>query len=414
MSRLPLVALFFLLTVAAHADNWPRWRGPSFNGVAEGTGYPTRWSSRENALWKVPLPGGSGSTPAVWENRVFVTCPSGERNLVICFDLDGQELWQTDLGAGKPGKHRKGSGSNPSPTTDGEFVFAYYKSGDLACLDFDGEAVWQQNLQEMFGEDTLWWDLGSSPVLVDDLVVVACVQSGPSYLVAFDKRTGEIAWKHDRNLPAPEEANQTYSTPLVVTHEGEKRLIVLGADHVTAHDTSSGEEIWRVGGMNPEQDHYFRSIASPVAADGLIIAPYARGQTLTAIRMGGRGDVTDSHVVWIKEGHSADVPTPAAVDGRVYVCTDKGAIGCFEAATGRLIWSEQLERHRMAYSSSPVIADGKLYVTREDGTTFVLKLGDAPEILAKNELGETTLATPVFVDGRVIIKTFDSLYCLAE
>src|SRR5690606_23450606 len=166
--------------------------------------------------------------------------------------------------------------------------------------------------------------------LVGDLLVVACIQSGPSYLLGLDKRTGEQVWKQDRTLDAPDESNQTYSTPVVAQHDGKTILVVLGADHVTAHDSATGAELWRVGGLNPEGERFFRSIASPIVADGIAVAPYARGSTLTAIRLGGSGDVTESHVIWKKEGISSDVPTPAVANGRLYVCGDRGKVACLD------------------------------------------------------------------------------------
>ena len=242
------------------------------------------------------------------------------------------------------------------------------------------------------------------------------MHSGPSYLVAFNKVTGKQAWKQDRNLDAPKEAAQSYSTPVVLTDKGREIIVVLGADHVTAHDAANGHELWRVGGLNPTGNGFFRSIASPVVLDGVVVAPYARGATLTAIRLGGSGDVTKSQVVWMKEKLGADVPSPAAVDGKVYLCTDKGELSCLDVHTGNVLWSGQVEKNRHAFSSSPVIADGKIYLTREDGKTFVLEQGNEFKVLAANDLGEGefVVATPVFVDGRILIRTVEHLYCIEQ
>lgn len=415
------LSLMLLTCGSVAADHWPGWRGPQGNGVAEGEGgaFPTEWSGQENVAWKIALPGRAGSTPAIWGDRIFLTLPLEGKNGTLCLDRDGKELWRQTTGDERPGKHKKGSGANPSPVTDGTHVYVYFKSGDLACLDLQGKIVWQKNLQDLYGEDSLWWDLGTSPVLTQRHVVVAVMQTGPSYLVAFDRQTGEVAWKQDRNLEAPEEAAQSYSTPVVYEEGGEQRMAVLGADHVTGHDAATGKELWRVGGLNPEQDKYFRSIASPAVADGVIVAPYARGRTLTAIRAGGSGDVTQSHVLWSKSGVSSDVPTPIAVDGRIYSCTDKGKVICLELETGEVLWEGDLPKGRAAYSSSPVLANGRLYLTREDATTFVLAAGDAFQLVAENALGERPddeyiVATPAFVDGRIYLRTFDHLYCIGK
>ncbi len=400
----------------AQSGNWPNWRGPDFNGVVrDGTGFPSHWSSTENVLWKIDLPGKGASTPVVWGDRIILTCAIDGKNGVLCLSRDGKQLWHKTIGAVKPGKHVKATGCNPSAVTDGKHLYVYFKSGDLACLDFAGNVVWQQNLQELFGEDTLWWDLGTSPVLTKDHVVVAVMHSGPSYLAAFDKETGKQAWKQDRNLDAPSEAAQSYSTPVVVNDGGREILVVLGADHVTAHDAKIGAELWRVGGLNPGGEKFFRSIASPVVIDGMVVAPYARGSTLTGIRLGGGGDVTKTHVAWSKNKLGADVPTPAAVDGKAYLCTDKGELNCLDVKTGNVLWSGNPEKHRTAFSASPVIAEGKIYITREDGKTFVLEQGNEFKLLATNELAdEFVVATPVFVDGRILIRTAQHLYCIGK
>ena len=412
--------LFSVLTAltSLHADNWPQWRGPEFNGVASGENYPVSWSveNDRNIAWSEPLPEGGGSTPAVWGDRIFVTSPGGGKNTLLCYAADGGELWRKSLGDDAGGKHRKGSGANPSPTTDGELVFAYFRSGDLAAVDFDGQIVWHVNTQERFGADSLWWDLGSSPVLTDEHVIVTCMQTGPSYLAAFDKQSGELVWKHDRMLDAPEEAAQSYSTPVVVEHEGRDLLVVVGADHVTLHEAADGEELWRLGGLNPEQNRYFRSIASAAVTGGFVVAPYARGETITGIRLGGPEGDGDSpeDAAWHLKGLGADVPTPAAQGGKAYLCTDKGRVVCLRAMSGEQVWEQELPKNRNVYSASPVLAGGYLYCTREDGGTFVLDAENG-ELKGENDVaGQFTLATPVFANGHIYIKTFEALHCISE
>jgi len=408
----------------AGADNWPNWRGPAVDGVAAGTGYVSSWSPTEHVLWRMKLPGLGASTPAVWGDRVVVTCAVDGKDAVLCLDRNGKEIWRREVGTEKPGKHKKATGCNPSPVTDGKHVWVYYKSGDLAALNLaDGTVVWQTNLQEKFGDDTLWWDLGTSPVLSKQAVIVAVMQTGPSYLAAFDRTSGKLLWKQDRMLDAPEEAAQSYSTPLVIAGDATKGepdevLFVLGADHVTAHDAATGRELWRVGGLNPTGNTYFRSIASPVVAGDLVIAPYARGESLTAIRRGGTGNVTGTHVAWARTDVGADVPTPAFKDGRIVVCTDKGKVVSLDAATGTTLATTELPKNRNAYSASPVIVDGRIIVTREDGESSVLAWPAAAAetftLLGQGVVDEMTVATPVCVDGRILVRTHDSLWCLGE
>ena len=424
-TRLPrLIAAACLAAAAAgaRADNWPSWRGPTDNGVAGGGGYATSWSPTERVLWRVKLPGLGASTPAVWGDRIVVTCVIDGKDAAVAFDRAGKEVWRQLLGEAKPGKHKKATGSNSSPVTDGRHVWVYYKSGELAAIDLgDGAVAWKTNLQQQFGEDTLWWDLGTSPVLTDKAVVVAVMQTGPSYLAAFDRGTGKLLWKHDRMLDAPEEAAQSYSTPVVVRGDAAKGepaevMFVLGADHVTAHDTADGRELWRVGGLNPTGHKYFRSIASPVVAGDLVIAPYARGATITAVRRGGKGDVSSTHVAWVRDDLGADVPTPAVKDGRVVVCTDKGRVELLDAASGKTLATNELPKNRNAYSASPVVADGTIIVTREDGQSSVLAwpaaTGGEAKLLGEGMVDEMTVATPVCIDGRVLLRTHDSLWCI--
>jgi outer membrane protein assembly factor BamB len=419
-----VLGLVACVVAQARAENWPTWRGPGLDGVAAGTGYVASWKAgdqAEHVLWRVPLPGLGASTPAVWDDFVVVTCGIDGHDAVICLDRTGQERWRRQLGPERPGKHKKATGANPSPVTDGTHAWVYFKSGELACLNLaDGEVVWKTNLQEQFGDDTLWWDLGTSPVLTDKAVIVAVMQTGPSYLAAFERVPGTLLWKHDRMLDAPEEAAQSYSTPLVLAGDASRgepaeMLVVLGADHVTAHDAADGRELWRVGGLNPEQNGFFRSIASPVATNDLIIAPYARGTTLTAIRRGGSGDVSNTHVAWVRKDLGSDVPTPAISGECIVVCTDKGKVACLEATTGETLWQEELPKNRNAYSSSPVIVDGRVILTREDGASCVLSLpaaGAAAEVVGQGALDEMTVATPVCVDGRIYLRTHDALWCI--
>lgn len=410
-----------LMSSVTMAGDWPGWRGPNGSGTADGAGYPTEWSADKNVVWKFALAGRGASTPAVAGDRFFVTFTHEGQNVVQCAGMDGKAQWSKPLGGaveGKPGKD--GTGANPSVATDGQLVFAYFKSGDFGCFTVEGEQKWHLNLQEKYGEDTLWWDLGTSPVLTKDAVVIACMHSGPSYLAAFSKTTGDIVWKHDRNLGAPEEAAQSYATPVVVQDAGRELIVVLGADHVTAHDAVDGTEVWRLGGLNPTNHKYFRSIASAAVADGIVIAPYARGESLTAIRMGGSGDVTKTHILWANTATSADVPTPAIANGRVYICRDtgdaRGTVDCLELATGKTIWSGQLEKNRNTFRSSPIIADGKLYIARQDGTVFVLDaMGSEFKLLAKNSIAEEhTVATPAFVDGRILLRTDSNVYLIGS
>jgi outer membrane protein assembly factor BamB len=398
---------------------WPSWRGPHFNGVADGENYPTKWTSSENVKWKIKLPGRGASTPAVVDDKLILTCGAAGKNTVVCLSFkSGETLWTTEIGAETAGKHAKATGANPSIATDGEHAYAYFKSGDLACLDLAGKIVWQINLQEKYGKlkdengkDTLWWDLGNSPVLTKNAVVIALMHSGPSFLVAFDKTSGTELWKSERNFDAPEEAAQSYSTPMLVKDGDMDLLVTVGADFITGNDANTGREVWRVGTLNPWGGRYFRSISSVVASDGIVIAPYSRGNSLTAIRLEG---VQKPTLLWqhAHEGSGADVPTPIAEDGKVYIYQDGKAsrLACIDIKTGKELWAVPTGQHRKAVSASPIKAGDRFYVAREDGTVFVIKDG---KIESENPLdGDMFVATPVLVDGKILLRTVNTLYCI--
>jgi outer membrane protein assembly factor BamB len=399
------------------AENWPQWSGPLGTGVAAQGDYPVKFSAEEGLSWKAPLPGRGSSTPAVWDDRIFVTCEIDEQDGVLCFNTKGGELWRRQLGELREGKRPQvSSGSNPSPTTDGKNVVVYYKSGTLACFDTEGNEKWKVNLQQRYGRDTLWWDLGTSPVLVGGRAVVAVMQEGDSYLVAFDLESGDEAWRTPREYENERESDQAYTTPRVVQQDGKDIIVTWGADHLTGHDAATGKLIWESGGFNPDNRGMWRVIASATIADGLAIVPYGRGEFLAGVRIGGQGDVTESNRVWTKRGRGigSDVPTPAVVDGKAYLLSDSGRITCREMQTGEELWSADLPRNRNKFYASPVLAGDKLYCAREDGTLFVGRITeDGFEQLAENRMDEWVIATPVPIRGGLLIRGEEHLFWVA-
>lgn len=439
--KVAAMGLFGLGALGSHgltlADDWRNWRGPHGNGTAEAGTYPLQWNMEQHVAWKRDLPERGASTPIVVQDRILLTVGKENRNVLMALDRQGNELWSVDLGEERKGKHAKASGCNSSPVADDQSVFAYFKSGDLACCRLDGSVRWKKNLQQEFGEDTLWWDLGTSPILVDNLVVIAVMQSGPSFLVAFHKETGELAWKSPRQLDVNNESNQSYTTPTVQSIDGNHAILTLGADHLTAHRATDGKELWRIGGFNPENHALFRSIASPVIDGSFVFCPYARGESLTAVRLpnvAGQGSSSPSEgdkstgqgqakasaskeqgeptVAWRLEKVGADVPTPVVFANRVVTVSDKGVVHCLNQQSGEVIWREELPRSRSQFSSSPILANQHLYLTREDGTTFVLEAADQYRLVSTNELEGTFVATPVFSNGQILIRSLDRLYCI--
>ncbi len=406
-------AWFTALAGDGPSENWPRWRGPRDNGSTETGRYPVKWSGTENVLWKTELPGKGCSTPIVWQQKIYVTTPVQGEDALLAFDWAGKKLWQTTVGAEKPGKHRNGSGSNPSPTTDGTSLFAYYKSGNLAAFDFAGKILWRTNLVEKFGKDTLYWDYGISPVLTERLVVVTVMQQGESWLAGWDKRTGELRWKVARNYKTPVENDHSYATPIVTRHQGAEQLLVWGAEHLTAHAATTGAMLWSAGDFNPGGQPNWVAVSSPVLAGDTVVVPYGRGSRLHGIKLGGTGDVTSTHRAWKREDTGTFVPTPAEYKGKVYLVRDRGEVECIDPVTGKTEWSGQLPKSGSSYYSSPAIADGKVYAAREDGVIFVARVDGKFELLSENHMGERIIAAPVPVENRLLLRGEKTLFCIA-
>ena len=396
-------------------DNWPQWRGPSGSGVAVAGEYPAQFSADEHVQWKVKLPGRGSSTPAVWEDRIFVTCPIDGEDGVVCYDFAGKELWREKLGKQREGKHRNGSGSNPSPVTDGEHVVVYFKSGTVACLDTAGQVQWQVNIQELYGKDTLWWDLGTSPVLAQGLAVIAVMQDGESYLVALDLENGEPAWRQLRQFECAKESDQAYTTPEVVKLDGREVIVAWGADHLTGHDAESGKPLWSCGGFNPDNQGMWRVIASAAVDDEVAIVPYGRGEFLAAVDLkNASGDITDTHRLWEKTRIGADVPTPILHGQQVLLLTDKGEVLCLDKLTGDELWKDKLPRGKGKYYASPVLAGDTLYCAREDGIIMTATIDNGLKDIRENDMGEPLMATPIPVRGKLLVRGEKHLFLITQ
>ncbi len=408
-----VVAVFLSAHPLVHAaENWPRWRGPNGTGVAAPGEYPVKFSATDGVTWKIELPGPGSSSPVVWDDAIFVTCEADGHDAICRFGLeDGKQAWKKVLGGGRAGKHPNGTGANPSPATDGKHVVAYFKSGRLGCFDFAGNKLWEKNLQEEYGKDTLWWDLGTSPIIFGNNVIIAVMQTGDSYLAAFNLDTGKEAWKTPRQYERPVESDQSYSTPQLATVDGKQQIITWGSDHLTGHDATTGKLMWDSAGFNPDDEKNWRVIASQAVGEGVAVVPFGRGPNLCAVKLGGQGDVTETNWLWkLEQGAGADVPTPLINGGLLYVLADKGKITCRELKTGKQRWSGELPKDKDKYYASPILAGGKLYCVREDGMTYVVNAtpkgaADSPlEVLAKNDMGEHIIATPAAVRGSLLIR----------
>lgn len=403
-------------TTFAGPGNWPRWRGPDDSGSTRLGTYPVQWDAT-NVLWKAPLPGKGCSTPIVWAEHIYLTAPIHGLDAVLAFDWQGKPLWQATLGPEEQGKHRNGSGSNPSPATDGRSVFVYFKSGMLAALDLDGRVRWETNLVAAFGPDTLYWDQGTSPVLTKDAVVIARMNEGGSWVAAFDKATGQMRWKVPRNYETAAEDDHAYTTPLVIQHQGREAILVWGAEHVTVQDASTGQLLWSCGGFNPKKVANWPAVASPVIAGNAVIVASGRADRgtprLYGVRLGGSGDVTASNHIWERDDVGTFVPTPVEYKGKIYVLRDRGEVECLDPATGKTLWKEAFPKASANYYASPLVGNGVLYAIREDGVVFVARAEERFEVLAENHMGERIIASPVAVLNRLLLRGERNLFCVA-
>ena len=416
MVRQFLITCAFLFAQAASfAGNWPQWRGPNQNGSASEKNLPATWSATENVTWKLALPAFSGSTPIIWEDRIFLNSGDGTELSLWCVDRNkGTPIWKKHLGPGNV-KVRKQNMSSPSPVTDGKYVWVLTGTGVFKAFDFEGNELWMKDIQKDYGRFGLNWGYGSSPLLFKDLLYVEVLHGmktqDPSYLLAIEKLSGKTRWRVERPTDAVAESPDAYTTPALLRYDGKEEIVLSGGDYVTGHNPATGEELWRAGGLNPGKERSNRMVASPVIADGMIYAP-SRQRPLLAFKAGGRGDVSRSHLVWTTD-QGTDVPTPATDGKYLYVLNDRGILWCRDAKTGVEIWGSQRVRSG-TYSASPVVADGKLYVTSEDGITTVLEAGPAFKVLAENDLADYTLSSPAVSDGQVFIRTQGYLYCIGR
>ena len=412
-------AALFLTAVTVLAQNWPQWRGPDGNGVAAAGHYPVTFSATNDLLWKAALPGKGGSTPIVWGDRIALTSGVGEGTNgldgVHCFDWSGKQLWSVTLGRQRPGRHRRGSGSCPSMVTDGARLFAYFKSGTLAALDFDGKVLWKTNLQDRYGKDSLNWDLGTSPVLAGGNLVVAVLHESNSYVVALNPASGEAVWKEDRNFPCNEENGQSYATPIVTTQDGHTTLVLWGADRLTGHDATTGKMLWECGGFNPDNKRNWRNIASPALSQGVAVVPYGREQYVAGVTIGGSGDITATARLWEKRGIGTDSATPLAFDGKAYIVSFKGKVWCLDLLTGNELWCVALPNGKGACYSSPVLSGDKLYFCREEGAFYVGQVSATGlRILNETRFDDTFVASPVLVRDRILLRGEKHIYCVGK
>ncbi len=421
-----LVALLALSSLV-HAENWPQWRGAKLDGISGETNVPTHWSKTENIAWRLPLPGPAGSTPAVWDDRIYMTSVAGaakEDLSVLCVSTDGKLLWQEKVASGsKDVRSDEGNYASPSPSTDGQHVWAFFGTGDLACFTKEGKRVWKFNVEERYEKLHLQFGMASTPVLDKGRLYLQLIhgemrakEPGTGRVVCLDAATGSEIWTAARPSDGTFENKHSYASPVLYRDSEREFLLTHGNDYIVAHDLTDGHELWRCGDLNPKGNYMptLRFVASPVAVPGFIVVPTAKNYGVVCLKPTGSGDVTDkpefSHWRWTN--NTPDVPSPLVVGEFIYFCRENGNLICADAKTGKEIYTQPTTRDR--HRASPVFADGNIYLTARNGTVTVVKAGPKFEVLSKNEIGEPTSASPVVANGRIYLRTFDALYAIGK
>jgi len=403
------------------AENWPAWRGPLLTGVSEEKDLPTKWSQTENIAWRLPLPGPAGSTPVVWDDRIYLTTAADNELRVYCVSTEGEELWHRRLGgANDTFRADEGNLASPSPSTDGQHVWALVGDGSLACFDNQGKEVWAVDLTSRYGPLKIQFGYASTPILDQGRLYLQWIHGDrdaatrEARVICLDAATGNEVWVQMRPSDAHEECEHSYASPTIYRDAQTEYLITHGADYAIAHGLDDGRELWRCGGMNSPGNYHptLRLVSSPAIGDQLIVVPTAKGGPIFGLRPYGQGDITDSstHVAWRRPDDTPDVPSPLIHNGLVYLCRENGNLLCLDAKTGEELYHERTVRDR--HRASPVLADGKLYLTSRGGVVTVVRAGREFEILAQNEVGEEIAASPVIANGTIYLRGFESLFAI--
>ena len=419
MNRLVCTLSASVVAVAAvSAENWPQWRGPQLNGVSAEKGLPTKWTPEENIAWKLAMPSRTGATPIIWNNHVFLNVAlqekEGDLELWAVDRGKGTVMWKKPLSGGNT-MMRKQNMSSPSPVTDGTTVWVMTGTGILKAFDFKGEELWLRDIQKDYGAFGLNWGYASSPLLHHGSLYVQVLHGmktdDPSYILKIDGKSGKTIWRVERPTNAIRESPDSYTTPALLRHGSQTEIVITGGDVVTGHDPETGKELWRMNGLNPENIASYRIIASPLVAGGLIIAP-TRVKPMLAIKPGGSGDITESHKVWSFD-RGPDVPTPVSDGKLLYIVGDSGVVYALDVKTGEPVYGPERLKPG-TYSASPVLADGKIYVTSEDGVTSVFAAGPKFELIAENAMNEYTLSSVAVSGGQIFLRTAGHLYAIGR
>ena len=408
--NLRCLCLVFFLVAAAPAAEWPEFRGPTGQGHSTATNLPIEWGPEKNVAWKQPVAGTGWSSPVVDRGRIFLTSgvrgsEGGPSLRALCFNAaTGALLWNTEIFATAESSalpdHDKNSPASPTPIIDGDHVFVHFGHHGTACLDWSGKVVWRTSdlrYNPVHGN-------GGSPILVDNILIFNGDGARDPFVVALNKKTGDVVWKVARTA----DVRQTFSfcTPLLVTVNGRRQIISPGSGAVSSLDPADGRELWRV-----RYGQGYSVVPRPVFGHGLLfIATGFNRADLLAIRADAEGDATDTHIAWRTTKGAPLTPSVLLVGDELYAVSDMGIASCWDAKTGNLHWQERIDGN---YSASPLLAEGRIYFQNETGTGTVLQPGRTFTKLATNKLEERTLASYAVAENSFFIRTAGHLYRIA-
>ena len=412
-ARLALVLAVFVVfrsTAVAQepATDWPHWRGPNADGVADDRSLPTRWSRTDNVRWSAKLPGWGTSSPVVYGDRVFVTshlADGGKKSLLtLCFDRStGKELWRHDFGLGVDQRtHEKSNLAVNTPAITQDAVYVAFGNADIARYSHNGKLAWVERYTAEFGDPKMAWGYAVSPVVLDDSVLFPWNHhKGPCFLVGLDKGTGKIGWKKERPI------GTAHATPLLVGHHGRRDILVPGQNRLTAFDATTRVELWSYGeGTGPYNGEI---ISSPVVGDGVVFLQLWRESRIHAVRLTGGGKPPEP--VWVSKKPGPVESSLLYYRGLVYALMDNGVLTCLDGKTGEELYRERLGG---ACNSSPVAGGGHVYLSDNAGKTFVVRAGRDFKLVETNHLHERISASPAITGDRLIYRTDSHLYCVGE
>jgi len=394
-------------SMANAVEDWPEFRGPNGQGISMAKNVPIHWSGTSNVAWKTKIPGEGWSSPVLVSGKIYLTSAVIESTNpslhALCVDAkEGRLLWNVEVLKPDPdaaqAMHKKNSLASPTPIVQDGRVYVHFGHMGTAALDLSGKILWQQTTLKyppMHGA-------GGSPALVGDALVFSCDGEADPFLVALEAKTGKVRWKTPRNSTASRLFS--FSTPLAIEVDGAAQIISPTSGFVAGYDPQNGREIWRA--RYPEG---FSIITRPVFAHGLLFvsSSYMKPVLYAVKPAGAKGDVTDSHIIWSHTKGVPNTPSPLVVGDEIYFVSDSGIATCLDARTGNLHWSERLGG---GFSASPVLAEGRIYFQNEEGVGTVLKAGKTFAVLAKNDLGERTLASAAMADNTIFLRSQSHLW----